>query len=562
MSKQAVITMSDWAQLERQRIAKLGQELGYDYENIESPKSNLMQSENEPNLIKEVPRVIQQKFINEFESEVDNLNFDFGIARIATKQDVIEYEESEWQAFFNLQKNKDISKAAYNKLKREFSNRYNKLSIGDILRPHKTIEIPQTAKERYELLKKFSAKYFFYHYKVHYLNKILADNDTNAIKAEIQELDKIKKHEQLSDTDKRNKLYPDAVEYIHHRKNYNQFSFTYEQIELFIYILHENNFFSRFLLPDEEFYNNRMNQPIADSYGKYFLFYDYLTNKLKDLQPIDFVVGEIDEKEPLKYTNRHLLNFITITSLIERDNYVLTNRTFNLINRLLELEQMAELTQGNIEMKQYFLQNGTGIERAIKYLNTEFERVDESFNRIAENNLIIKKYLSLGDKQKQVYFDSIDTPAQEQFKGFFDAQNIFLEFYTSFLTITGLNHEAQIKAKQIEYNIDNLKEIFYPKAIEIFVEIEKGFIGNGWIKNNAWVKEKNMLVSIILILENRGYFRKIRGKSKSTFMLKCRQFFESRYNINISKQMQPNQRKKNRLPESYEPSFQSISVIE
>ncbi len=125
-----------------------------------------------------------------------------------------------------------------------------------------------------------------------------------------------------------------------------------------------------------------------------------------------------------------------------------------------------------------------------------------------------------------------------------------------------IENEAQIKAKQIEYNIDNLKEIFYPKAIEIFVEIEKGFIGNGWIKNNAWVKEKNMLVSIILILENRGYFRKIRGKSKSTFMLKCRQFFESRYNINISKQMQPNQRKKNRLPESYEPSFQSISVIE
>ena len=108
------------------------------------------------------------------------------------------------------------------------------------------------------------------------------------------------------------------------------------------------------------------------------------------------------------------------------------------------------------------------------------------------------------------------------------------------------------------FESEGLDEIFYTHAIPKFLEIEQELILNEWFSNNKWNDDKNILVSFILILQNRGYLKPIKGKSKNVFRLVYRRFFENRYSIDIKKQMQPAQIKLFSLPKIHEPKFDFI----
>jgi hypothetical protein len=103
-----------------------------------------------------------------------------------------------------------------------------------------------------------------------------------------------------------------------------------------------------------------------------------------------------------------------------------------------------------------------------------------------------------------------------------------------------------------------LNEIFYHHAINPFIEIEKMLIEDEWFTDNRWNDDKNILVSLILILHNRGYLKPIKGKSKNNYRLVYRRFFENRYGIIIKKQMQPSQILRFQLPKRYETTFSYI----
>ena len=103
-----------------------------------------------------------------------------------------------------------------------------------------------------------------------------------------------------------------------------------------------------------------------------------------------------------------------------------------------------------------------------------------------------------------------------------------------------------------------LNEIFYTHAISPFIEIEKQLITDEWFNDKVWNDDKNILVSLIIILQSRGYLKPIKGKSKSNYRLTYRRFFENRYGIGLKKQMQPSQIKRFNLPKTHEPKFDFI----
>jgi hypothetical protein len=128
-----------------------------------------------------------------------------------------------------------------------------------------------------------------------------------------------------------------------------------------------------------------------------------------------------------------------------------------------------------------------------------------------------------------------------------------------------LRHKDQ---KQIEpiilvhtFEKDKLREIFHPKDIDAFYEMELAFITVEWLKDGKWIKDKNMLVSLILYLEVKLPFKKFGRKNRHSKLLACRRFFEERYGVKIRKQMQAKQIKMYDLPDKYTSSFERIKAM-
>ena len=67
-----------------------------------------------------------------------------------------------------------------------------------------------------------------------------------------------------------------------------------------------------------------------------------------------------------------------------------------------------------------------------------------------------------------------------------------------------------------------------------------------------------MLVSFILVLENKHYFKPILRKSIKNKRIIYRIFFEKRYKINLTKQMQPKQIELNNLPDIHKHIFSFV----
>lgn len=99
--------------------------------------------------------------------------------------------------------------------------------------------------------------------------------------------------------------------------------------------------------------------------------------------------------------------------------------------------------------------------------------------------------------------------------------------------------------------IDETKELvkfFFPDSVSSFIECEKRLMSDGYIdENRCWKKPKDKmtLVEFILTLKENGYF-KPRNKTKGAKLkdTDLRSFFEKRYNVNISQQMQPSRQTK------------------
>jgi hypothetical protein len=101
-------------------------------------------------------------------------------------------------------------------------------------------------------------------------------------------------NERLCNHKERIKLYREAVKYIRSvwqalYEDYSEDKCTDDEKILYMISLHNNNYFDSILLPDEALILGMPNtiksiEMIAQVYGKYFLFYDYLQNTKKKLE--------------------------------------------------------------------------------------------------------------------------------------------------------------------------------------------------------------------------------------------------------------------------------------
>lgn len=93
------------------------------------------------------------------------------------------------------------------------------------------------------------------------------------------------------------------------------------------------------------------------------------------------------------------------------------------------------------------------------------------------------------------------------------------------------NPEPSIK----QLNDSELKEIFKASKIDSFKSLEQRLYDRNYIdKNRKWLTKAPELVALVLVLKDKRYFRNAVSDNK------IRNFFQARYQIDISKQFQPN----------------------
>lgn len=144
------------------------------------------------------------------------------------------------------------------------------------------------ADARYAYLKGYIAHLQFLSYRFTYQ---ITSIDTDGIPREdeycnilsaLEKINLIRKHKDVIDVQKRAKLIKEAKR--HFIKDTLGDIKDEQYLILLIYVLHEENWFNFFPLPDEAFefvdHNNRMDV-VGEVYGRYFLFYDYLQGLLK-----------------------------------------------------------------------------------------------------------------------------------------------------------------------------------------------------------------------------------------------------------------------------------------
>ena len=181
----------------------------------------------------------------------------------------------------------------------------------DILNDWSNTSMPADyeAESRYTLLKEYIAKLQFASFKFVYqitsLNSdgIPNEDDSFHIAGAIAKLNIIRKNANLIDVRKRTELLKEAKNHL--VKNTLGGINDEQRLILLIYILHQENWFNIFPLPDEAFvfaeHDNRMDM-IGEVYGRYFLFYNYLQDKLKAVStqpsiPVRKAMSEKKQKE-------------------------------------------------------------------------------------------------------------------------------------------------------------------------------------------------------------------------------------------------------------------------
>ncbi|HWY09976.1 MAG TPA: hypothetical protein VN026_01565 [Bacteroidia bacterium] len=126
---------------------------------------------------------------------------------------------------------------------------------------------------------------------------------------------------------------------------------------------------------------------------------------------------------------------------------------------------------------------------------------------------------------------------------------VLIPFIAKYKITQGLHFAFKGKAyftQWQESNLNEAKEKIIMGGLEDFLLIEKKLFNRHYINFcGQWPKsnEKKFLVAFILILIERGYFKKRNSEMKILKDIAHRKFFEKRYRVTIAKEFQPNRRK-------------------
>lgn len=151
------------------------------------------------------------------------------------------------------------------------------------------LNIIEEASARYQIFKDYVAQFYTYDFLGSYANRVIRDDDVNAIVAAIHEINEVRKHPLLKDPKTRSQLYMKGQQLMTSIANSKRELRQYDKqtMTLILYILHKNLYFNTFPLPARffEIASGTQDDDIGIVYAKYFLFYKYLSGRLKDLAP-------------------------------------------------------------------------------------------------------------------------------------------------------------------------------------------------------------------------------------------------------------------------------------
>ncbi len=289
-------------------------------------------------------------------------------------------------------------------------------------------EIPIDTPERYEVFKKSTAQFYCLNLIRDYKDLTLRTNNNIIVKGL---LDEIKK---LEDDPRNNKENPDyASRFIKAIKLINTMSdlrneklvyeYSAEEIKSFLYILHKEEYFKLFPIPEDAFdikiSTNRLDL-IGEVYGKYFLFKEYLEKVNDTLEN-----KNVEETKPNK-THKKNKEYRKISEILNEDfkekftgiiNILSKEKPFyNIIRELSSVEKvhfkknkMAAFDPSFIEKHEdnviYFNGNKTNLDTFLCYLFAYlfFNHWIMSDIKITDYKRIIDN--SLFNNEKNNFFD-------------------------------------------------------------------------------------------------------------------------------------------------------------
>jgi hypothetical protein len=179
-------------------------------------------------------------------------------------------------------------------------------------------DIPKNAADRYNIFKDSVARYYFLHYLQEYKDLTMRSEIKSVVIALHQEYLQMDNNPKLKET--HSDYYPIYLKATRFIKEFVDkgndviLSYSKEDVETMLYLLHRENYFKDFPIPDDAFDVNSYSNPysiIAEVYAKYFLFTEFIKDVYNKLSPVEGGNGTtpfLRQTEPINIPEHAVIN--------------------------------------------------------------------------------------------------------------------------------------------------------------------------------------------------------------------------------------------------------------
>lgn len=232
-------------------------------------------------------------------------------------------------------------------------------------------------------------------------------------------------------------------------------------------------------------------------------------------------------------------------------------KSIDINSSLQEIERIAPFS----EIRDEFERNIKNAIEKDKYRSDELQSIEKKYSDLERTVGIVNQFndwpLELAvykalDETDELFIDDFNSLIAKRHKeAMFSFDDIIQDLEIIASAIHDYKMREYLKARIIAKIKDDLLnlgtdyKIFEQTKIPDFTIVEQSLLNNGFIDENmAWQKQNNELIALILILRDEGYFKKkkhsgvVRKKGSETnfIALEITQFFESRYQIDLTNQ--------------------------
>ncbi len=242
------------------------------------------------------------------------------------------------------------------------------------------------------------------------------------------------------------------------------------------------------------------------------------------------------------YTNNDFIEVINFKTFCYSSSF--ENGSKNIVNKIIETTtEIISDAGANGDYTEF----KSLIEDVKVWVKQKVEQLQNSNNK--DNNI---KYLDILDDFQHKCIWSIDYYFNNKMKALERKYLNLKKAITSDKEHNSNNNEHNINDNQISFSVkyetESLKEVLLPDIIPKFIYYEKRLLEEQYIDNNcSWTKSLDECAALINKFLTKEILRHKKTGYEKWVTKTCKPFFEKRYNIKFSKQMQPTYRKQSKL---------------